>query len=279
MKGFSKIFFSAVLAASMLLTGCSGSVPGNISPELTLSEGDKIAEIAIEDYGVIRAKLFPDIAPNGVKNFTMLAEQGFYDGLKIHRVAADMCIQGGSLLGDGTGGQALVDKSGVFPIEVSTDARNFYGALGYANENGNNTTQFYIVNCKKQSDITQYDPATIRAEAAKITAQKEGMTETDPKFANLTAVETYYTNLANMIEKATEDVTSKYATTGGYPLWDGAYTVFGQVYDGFDVLDKISSVEVTGDKNGDKCKPVTDIIISYVKVMDYTAPQPESSES
>lgn len=281
MKSIVKILLSAALTAGCLLglTGCSGSGSGNLSPEMTLSAGDKVAEITIEGYGVIKAKLFPDIAPKGVENFTKLAEVGFYDGLKIHKVAPDMCIQGGSLYGDGTGGEALVDSSGTFPIEVSTDARNFYGALGYANEDGKNTTQFYIVNCKKQADITQYDVQTIRAKAADKAAEKEGLEESDPRIAALNAEEAYYNNFANMIDKASEETAERYATTGGYPLWDGGYTVFGQVYEGFDVLDSISAADVTGDKNGDKYKPVTDIIISSVRVVDYVPSEEEATES
>jgi len=281
LKNVCKAILGAALAVSCMLglTGCSGTPGGNISNTMTFSEGDLIAEIVIEEYGTIYAKLFPDIAPNGVKNFVDLSKQGYYNGLKIHRVAKDMCIQGGSLYGDGTGGDALVDKSGSFPTEISTDLRNFYGALGYANENGLNTTQFYIVSAKTKTDITQYSAATIREEAAKCTAELEGMENTDPNYRPLSASETYLNNLANMIEKAGEDVIEKYKTIGGYPLWDGGYTVFGQVYDGFDVIDKIAAVDVTTDKNGDKSRPVDDIIISSVNIIEYTPPQEETGEA
>lgn len=117
-----KTVLSAALAAGCMLglTGCGKEQQGgNIPNALAFYDGDKIAEITIENYGTIRAKLFPEIAPTAVKNFIMLADQGYYDGLKIHRVEKDMCIQGGSLYGDGTGGTALVDPAGTFPIETS----------------------------------------------------------------------------------------------------------------------------------------------------------------
>lgn len=281
LRNISKVILSAALAAACMLglTGCSSAPSGNLSDTLTFSEGDKIAVIVIEDYGTIRAKLFPDIAPNGVENFEKLAEQGYYNGLKIHRVAQDMCIQGGSLLGDGSGGTALVGDSDTFPIETSTNARNFYGALGYANENGMNTTQFYIVTAKTKTDITQYDPATIRATAAEFTSELENMENTDPNYAAFSATGTYFTNLADMIEKAGEDVVEKYKTVGGYPLWDGGYTVFGQVFEGWDVLEKISGVEVTANKNGEQCKPVADIVISSVNIIEYVPPREETGET
>ncbi|MCM1164582.1 MAG: peptidylprolyl isomerase [Lachnospiraceae bacterium] len=283
MKGFAKIVLSAALAASCMLglTGCDKAPAGNISNSMTFNEGDKLAEIVIEDYGTLKIKLYPDLAPNAVDNFIQLAESGYYNGLKIHRVEKDMCVQGGSLYGDGMGGEALVSDTGSFGVETSPDLRNFYGAVGYANESGLNTTQFYIVTAQTQTDITQYDPPTIRERAAEFTAAKEGMENTDPSYEYVGAMETYYTNLADMIENATEEIIEKYNTIGGYPLWDGGYTVFGQVYDSFDVLERLAAAEVTTDKNGVKCKPVTDIVISSVTVTDFVMPEenPDEAES
>ena len=273
---------SCVLAAGcmMTLTGCGKTLGGNIGDEVTLKNGDKYAEIAIEDYGTITAKLFPDLAPNAVKNFEELAESGYYDGLKIHYVAKDLCVQGGSLNGDGTGGTALINDYGEFPIETNADLRNFYGALGYvADRNGNNTTPFYIVNSKKKSDITQYSPDLIRTEATNFADQKEGLEDYDPTIDYLTYEETYRNNLADMIDKASEDVVNKYKEVGGNPLWDGGYTVFGQVYAGFEVLDKISGVEVVTGRDGDATKPKTDIIIKSVRVYEYKEPEAEEGSS
>lgn len=269
-----------ILAAAVALgvCGCSGVKPGNVG-EVTLKSGDKIAEFTIEDFGVIRAKLFPDIAPVGVDNFIKLVEKGYYDGLKIHRVEPDCCIQGGSLNGDGTGGAAAV-SGGSFSTEISSDARHFYGALCYANNgDGRNSTQFYIVNCKKIQDLTQYDPAKMREQAASYTEKANAIEEQNAEKAALTAQAAYYTNLADMFEKASPEVLEKYKTTGGYPFWDGGYTVFGQVFEGFDVIDKISAVKLTTNNAGQVTRPKTDIIISSVKVYDYVEAAPQTSSS
>ena len=281
MKKIVKTVLSAALAVCMLgLTGCKKEPGGNISNTMTFVDGDKIAEINIEDYGTIRAKLYPEIAPIAVENFIKLAESGYYNGLKIHRVAKDMCIQGGSLNGDGTGGTALAGNSRSFNIETSGDARNYYGALGYANQDGKNTTQFYIVTAQTKTDITQYDPAIIREKAAEFTAKLEaGMESTDMAYDNTVYMEAYYNNLADLIEKASEEIVEKYNTVGGYPLWDGGYTIFGQVFEGFDVLNRITSAELTTDMNGEKTKPVTDIIISSVTVTDFVMPQENTGEA
>ena len=149
------ILMCAVLTAGMLFTGCnnnsdssgensgtSSSTGGAGSADLTNfagntvevspKEGDLVAAFEIEDYGTIYAVLFPEAAPVGVENFQKLCEAGYYKGLKIHRVKKDFMFQGGSLNGDGTGGDALVN-GGSFGIEVNDNLRHFYGALCYAN--------------------------------------------------------------------------------------------------------------------------------------------------
>lgn len=280
MKIFRKIA-SVILAlgTAVCVCGCSNSAkPGNLG-EVTLAAGDKIAEITIENFGVIKAKLFSDIAPNGVENFIKLAEAGYYDGLKIHRVVKDCCIQGGSLNGDGTGGKPAINDGKPLESETSVNARNFYGALGYANPSGSIATQFYIVNCKKTQDLSGYDPAKMKAKADEYTKKAEALAEEDPDRETLNAYATYYTNMATMFEKATEDVSAKYATTGGYPFWDGNYTIFGQVYEGLDIVDKISSVDLTTCNTGEISAPVEDIVISSVKISEYVPPEPESSSS
>ena len=72
-----RILFSAVAAAGILISsaGCSGQSgsSGNVNL-MSLNDGDKVAVIEIKDYGTMKAKLFPDIAPIGVENFIRLAD-------------------------------------------------------------------------------------------------------------------------------------------------------------------------------------------------------------
>lgn len=277
MKKIKNIILSCLLCVGCVLslTGCTEKAPaGNVAEEITLADGDKTADIVIEDYGTISVKLFPDLAPNAVENFIKLAESGYYDGLKIHYVAKDECIRGGSLNGDGTGGTALVSDEGQFGVETDPNARNFYGAVGYvADQYGYNTATFYMVNNKKTDDITKYSADLIKTKATNYADQKESLEEGDPLLEYLNYEEAYYTNLADMIGKASEDVVKKYAEKGGNPLWDGGYTVFGQIYSGFDVLDKLSSVDVVMGREGNKTKPKTDIIIESVTISEYITPE------
>ena len=63
-----------------------------------------IATITMKDGSVMKLELYPDVAPNTVKNFISLANSGFYDGLTFHRIYAGFMIQGGDPEGNGTGG-------------------------------------------------------------------------------------------------------------------------------------------------------------------------------
>ena len=63
-----------------------------------------IVTIEMEDGGIIRAELYPEIAPNTVRNFISLVKKGFYDGVIFHRVIPGFMIQGGCPNGNGMGG-------------------------------------------------------------------------------------------------------------------------------------------------------------------------------
>ena len=69
-----------------------------------------IVTIEMEDGGVIKAELYPEIAPNTVANFVNLVEQGFYDGVIFHRVIPGFMIQGGDPQGTGMGGPGYCIK-------------------------------------------------------------------------------------------------------------------------------------------------------------------------
>ncbi len=244
----------------------SGNV-GDVNPE----KGDKIAEFEIEGYGTIRAVLFPDIAPLGVENFEKLADAEYYNGLTIHRVVSNFMMQGGSLNGDGTGGDALVN-GGSFGIETNNNARHFYGALCYANAAGTNTTQFYIVNDKNPQTVSADGANSYYVYADQYEAIAKSMTD-NPDYAALYQQQAdYYRSTGDSIklwaENATDEIKAKYEK-GGAPFLDGSYTVFGQVYDGFDVIDEIAGAEVEDNGSGERSKPVQDIIITSVKVYEY----------
>jgi len=92
------------------------------------------------DRGLIRVELAADKAPLTVANFVNLAQRGFYDGLKFHRVINDFMVQGGCPLGTGTGGPGYK-----FEDEANNGLRHERGVLSMANAGPNtNGSQFFI---------------------------------------------------------------------------------------------------------------------------------------
>ena len=266
-KKLKCLILSAAIAVGALFTGCSDkSAKGGNIEEVTVNSGDLVATIEIENFGTIKAKLFPEAAPVGVENFQKLAESGYYQGKTIHRVMQDFMFQGGSLNGNGAGGEAMVN-GGSFGVESADNMRHFYGALCYANYQGSNSTQFYIVNNKKQgvfdSDY-QYFKSQLE-KCNKLIGQA--------KAAGASDYVSYYTSVKDSLEETIEkyDKTPKnvkelYNKNGGTPQLDGGYTVFGQVYEGFDVIDAISAAEVVDNGMGEASKPVEEIIIKNITV-------------
>ncbi|MDE6030912.1 MAG: peptidylprolyl isomerase [Oscillospiraceae bacterium] len=247
----------------------NADIAGNVG-DVAPKTGDLIAEIEINGFGTIRAVLFPDAAPTGVENFKLLADAGFYDGLTIHRVVSDFMFQGGSLNGDGTGGDALVND-GSFGIETANNMRHFYGALCYANAAGTNTTQFYIVNNNEPTDISAINLDDLEFLVSQFRLAAASAEYNDPdSLAYLNNQAEYYATIVEWLKNATDDIKSKYKEVGGTPTLDGNYTVFGQVYDGFDVIESVSAVKVEDNGMGEVSKPVQEITIASVKVYEYT---------
>lgn len=169
--------------------------------------GDTIAVIST-NMGDITVKMLPDAAPKAVENFLTHAKNGYYDGIIFHRVIRDFMIQGGDPTGTGMGGESIWGKP--FADEFSDNARNFRGALSMANAGpGTNGSQFFIV---------QAGPETMD--------------------------ERMFPMLKRQGKTFSEDAVSAYMEHGGTPWLDGAHTVFGQVIEGMEIVDKIAAVKV-----------------------------------
>lgn len=176
------------------------------------SNKDEVVTITT-NQGTMRFILF-DEAPKHKANFIKLAKDKFYDGLLFHRVIDDFMIQGGDpnsrnakpddMLGKGDNGYKI-------PAEFSPKLFHQKGALAAARDNNpakeSSGCQFYIVQGRKWSKPDLEKQATRAA------------------------------------RKLTDDQKKVYETVGGTPHLDGSYSVFGQLIDGMDVIDKIGSVE------------------------------------
>jgi len=176
------------------------------------------------NMGDVSVRLFHDKTPKTFENFTTHAKNGYYNGLIFHRVIKDFMIQGGDPTGTGMGGDSIWNKK--FEDEPDIELRNYYGALSMANAGpGTNGSQFFIVSAKTC--------------APQMLSQMKELTD------------------GGFPAEATEN----YEKIGGTPWLDFKHTVFGQVYDGMDVVDAISNT-----KTGRGDKPESDVIINNIEI-------------
>ena len=91
-----------------------------------------IVTITMKNGDVMKAELYPDIAPNTVNNFISLVKKGFYDGLIFHRVIRGFMIQGGCPQGTGTGGPGYSIKGEFSENGFSNDLKHTPGVLSMA---------------------------------------------------------------------------------------------------------------------------------------------------
>ena len=106
-----------------------------------------IVTFEMENGNVIRAELYPRVAPNTVNNFIHLVQSGFYDGLTFHRVIPGFMIQGGCPLGNGTGGPDWSIKGEFTGNGFQNDLAHDRGVLSMARTMDPNSagSQFFIM--------------------------------------------------------------------------------------------------------------------------------------
>lgn len=189
-------------------------------------KGDMIATMKT-NRGTIKIKLFPEQCPKTVENFTTHAKNGYYEGIIFHRVIKDFMIQGGDPTGTGRGGESIWGST--FEDEFDLGLHNIRGALSMANAGpGTNGSQFFIV------------------QAGSVDGNLMGQMEMigDKMFP--------------------ADCIADYKKVGGTPWLDFKHTVFGQVYDGMDVVD-----EIAGAKVDLLDKPFDDVVIEKIEIGEF----------
>jgi cyclophilin family peptidyl-prolyl cis-trans isomerase len=182
------------------------------SPAQNQASQKQVKFVIHTDFGDMTGVLYNE-TPKHRDNFKKLIEQGFYDGLLFHRVISGFMIQGGDpdsknakpgqRLGSGGPGYTT-------PAEINPALIHKKGALSAARlpdqanpQKASSGSQFYIVQGKKQS-------------AASLSSSPRNYTDEQKKI---------------------------YETAGGTPFLDGGYTVFGEITEGLDVIDKIAAVQ------------------------------------
>lgn len=186
------VAFAALLA---LTFGCTASEPFDqfSGPQ----EGDTVA-VMETSMGTIKIRLFDDLTPEMVKNFTTHAENGYYDNLIFHRVIEGFMIQGGDPNGNVTGVNSYLGVDTKLDDEIAPGLSHLRGAISMANSGPNtNGSQFFIMH----ADATYLD---------------------------------------------------------------GNYSLFGQVYEGLEVVDSIAALETYGAD-----RPVEEVTINSVEISTF----------
>ena len=229
MKKILALILAGVMALSMM-TGCeqkSEETHSETPSETVTTESsafpqlaDKPAqdtEVAIieTEAGTIKMCFYPEYAPKAVENFLTHAKDGYYNGLTFHRIIQDFMIQGGDPEGNGTGGESIWGSG--FEVELCENLRHFRGAVCMARAQAMDSqgSQFYIVDGIEVPDSLLEQMASMGAENG-----------------------------------WSEEVINGYKELGGYPMLDFQYTVFGQVFEGMDVVDALIDNAVVEDSNG-----------------------------
>ena len=117
-----------------------------------------IVTIEMENGGVIKAELYPDVAPNSVNNFISLVQKGFYDGLIFHRCIPGFMIQGGCPQGSGMGGPGYSIKGEFTQNGFANDLAHDRGVLSMARAMDPDSagSQFFIMVAKAPHLDGQY---------------------------------------------------------------------------------------------------------------------------
>ena len=230
------------------------------------------------DFGDIKLRLYDD-TPEHKKNFLKLIDESYYDGLLFHRVMKNFMIQGGDpesknaasgkRLGSGNPGYTI-------PAEILPQHIHKKGALAAARRGGpsnpekrSSGSQFYIVQGEVFTQGKLDTMEMMMNGRAKKDFMKQKFNEAKPQLDEFRknndqdGFNIFVSQLRASTDSAwvnqpkfsfTDEQREAYSTVGGYPSLDGDYTVFGEVVEGLDVLDKIASVET--DKYN---RPKTDI--------------------
>lgn len=192
------------------------------------SKGEEVAVLETS-MGTIKIRLFDKYVPTAVENFKTLIKEGYYNGITFHRVIDDFMIQSGDPTGTGAGGECAFDGYESFQDEFGRNLYNIRGAVSMANAGSNtNSSQFFIV----QTDSAVYSNLG-NAEGFKSQGGAEWAADAYEKYGGTAYLDGQFKSI-----------------TGS------GHTVFGQVYEGLSIVDKIAGVDVDSSS-----KPLKDVTI------------------
>ncbi|MRT93875.1 peptidylprolyl isomerase [Ancylomarina sp. 16SWW S1-10-2] len=241
-----------------------------------LGKKDRIVQIDTK-YGAVKIKLY-DETPLHRDNFIKLADKGFFDGTLFHRVIDGFMIQGGDPDSKGAKANVILGEGGPgydIPAEFNANLFHKKGVIAAAREGDrvnpkkmSSGSQFYIaqgkvyepeeldplvanINKKRNKEVFENQRELYKDELIKL--QKDGEYELfNTKMEEMKSKVDSIMNTQTLV--LTDAMREAYSTVGGIPHLDQAYTVFGEVIEGLDIIDKIAAEKT--DKNN---RPLEDV--------------------
>lgn len=220
------------------------------------------------EFGNMKLKLYNE-TPEHKKNFLKLVDEGFYDELLFHRVINKFMIQGGDpdsknarpgvRLGGGSpgytvpaefvpkyfhkkGALAAARKGGSSNPEKRSSGSQFYIVQGFVHTAGKLDTMEMVMNNRAKNDLMKkkLKAATQELNQFRSSNDQAGFN------ARVAEIREEVDSIWTTMDKVSfsPEQREAYTTIGGYPSLDGEYTVFGEVVEGLEVLDKIAAAEV-----------------------------------
>jgi len=242
MKKFLIIFLTLIFIL-LTVSGCFFDMPRNPIWDYDYSEmklvqleppyeGQPMVTV-YTTHGEFTAMLFPEYAPNTVANFIARIEDGFYENKPILSIIEDQYFLTGALNEDIS--QGMTNDGKLIPNEYSVNLWPFKGAmLAIAGRQGFGDSRFITIGGF---------PFDEESAAAMNNAEKRDGTKLFP-----------------------EELMEAFEENESIPGIIGAYTIFGQITDGFDVLDKLLSLEAYFETK----RPLDEVFIEKIELSEYT---------
>lgn len=216
-------------------------------------KGEEIAVITMADGGQIKLRFFPDEAPKAVYSFKRHAIEGYYDGLTFHRIVHNFMIQSGDPEGTGSDGESVWGET--FADEFASNLLNIDGAVSMANRGADTNGSQFFINCTGGA-APNWDTYDQGFEVYQ--QDRDAFTSAYGRWIKMDLVP--------------DEMRQLYNEKGGNPHLDGYYstvglghTVFAQVFEGMDVVERISQVELEEDGQ----TPLQPVVIEKVEIVTY----------
>lgn len=241
---------SSLLLSVFLLGACGNTTSQTETNKSTTTSSSKVAEKVdlnsldlpqlskevtdnedlvemVTTEGAMTIKLFPEQAPKAVENFMTHAKDGYYNNVPFHRIMKDFMVQSGDPEGTGMGGESIWKEE--FAPEISNQLYHLNGALSMARTAG---------------DVSEKTQGSQFYIVQNNDDQSDGL----------------------LSEHYPDKILDAYKQ-GGTPGLDFNYSVFGQVIEGMDTLEKIANTEVEQSPTGEASKPKKEVKIEKINIL------------